>query len=88
MIKGSKFRGISYKIAMGYMTDGKFTRAINEFLTIPGFMEDAQVCELLSRCCYKAGDMDNFHKYHAQAILKYDEEGNVEKAEMLRANKE
>jgi hypothetical protein len=85
MLSGShKFRGISYKVAMGYMADQKYDRAIREFATLPNYENDAQICELMARCYKKMDRMVDFEKYIDIAISQYAKEENEEKAKKLK----
>ena len=84
MMKGPKFRGISYKIAMGHMSEQRYERAIKEFLQIPGYESDAQVCELMARCYLKLGQVAGAEKHVDLAILEYGKEENTEKVEKLK----
>ena len=56
MIKGSKFRGISYKCGVSHFNEQLWAKAIKEFESIPLYREDGQVCEMLGRCYDRLGD--------------------------------
>ena len=58
MIKGSKFRGISYKCGVAYFNEQSWAKAAREFETIPFYREDRQVCEMLGRSYEKLGDIN------------------------------
>jgi lipopolysaccharide biosynthesis regulator YciM len=88
MIKGSKFRGISYKVGFGYFADKQWNKALREFLTLPLVEDDAQVCEMIATCYHGLGDTAKEKEYLTHAIAAYEKEENQEKADKLKLKRD
>ena len=85
MIKGSMFRGINYKCAMLYYTNGEWTRAIKEFEQITD-ATDPHIYEMLAKCFLKSGDKAKSDENLKLAIASYETLGEHDKAERLKLN--
>ena len=83
MIKGQKYRGISYKCGVGYYNDEKWAKASNDLETIPGLENDPQVCEMLVKCHINQGNTNRAKKFFDMALNSYKKEGLDDKAERL-----
>lgn len=88
MIKGSKFRGISYKVGFGYFADKQWAKALREFLSLPLVEGDAQVCEMIATCYRGLGDVEKEGEYLDKAMVAYETEGNQDKVEKLKLKRE
>lgn len=69
---------------MGHMSEQRYERAIKEFVTLPSYESDPQVCELIARCYKKLGNMTELEKNIDLAIAQYKKEENLEKAKKLK----
>jgi lipopolysaccharide biosynthesis regulator YciM len=85
MIKASQFRGIDYKCAMMYFSNGEWTRAIKEFERITN-ESDPQIYEMLAKCYQRSGDPLKHEEFMKLAIASYITVGESDKAERLKAS--
>jgi predicted Zn-dependent protease len=85
MIKASQFRGIDYKCAMMYFSDGQWARAIKEFERITN-ESDPQIYEMLAKCYQRSGDPSKYKDYTTLAIASYATTGETDKAERLKTS--
>jgi Tfp pilus assembly protein PilF len=85
MIKASQFRGIDYKCAMMYFTNGEWVRAVKEFERIIN-ESDPQIYEMLAKCYQRSGDPSKCEEYMTLAISSYITVGEADKAERLKTS--
>jgi tetratricopeptide (TPR) repeat protein len=83
MIRGPKFRGISYKCGSSYFTEKQWPRAIKELESIPSFIEDELICEMLGACYLNIGDDKRAKELYIRAADIYSELGNLDKKQRL-----
>ncbi len=78
MMNGPKFRGISYKCGMLYYNDQKWAKAISEFESLPAYIEDIQICEMLAKCYAKLNNTLQVQELSAVIdMLKPQDEANL-----------
>jgi len=83
MIRGPKFRGISYKCGTSYFVEKQWRKAITEFETIPMFLEDELVCEMLGTCYANLENKTKAIEMYVKARDMYEKTDNVDKKERL-----
>ncbi len=83
MIKGSQFRGIDYKCAMMYFSNGEWARAIKEFERIID-ESDPQIYEMLAKCYQRSLNPAKYEEFMKLAITSYRFTGEAEKADRLQ----
>lgn len=81
----STARGINYKCAMLYYSNGEWARAAKELSAISSD-GDAQIFELLAKCYLRMNEREKYHEKINLAINAYIALGENEKAERLKQN--
>lgn len=84
MIKGAKFRGISYKVGFGYFAEKQWAKALKEFLTLPDIDNDAQVCEMIATCYHGLADTEKEVEFIKKSISIYEKEEMRDKSKKLK----
>jgi len=83
MIKGLKFRGISYKCGVTYFQDKQWSRVIKEFETIPNYIQDEVLCEMLGTCYVNLGNIEKGMDLYLSASEIYKQQGEEGKQARL-----
>jgi hypothetical protein len=84
MIRGPKFRGISYKCGVSHFSEKQWSRAIREFESIPLYLEDEAICEMLGTCYLNLQQVGKAKELYTVAAEIYREMQEKEKENRLR----
>lgn len=83
MIRGPKFRGISYKCGVSHFSEKQWSRAIKELESIPLYLEDEAICEMLGTCYLSTENITKAMELYTVAMEIYKTIGEKDKQQRL-----